>query len=146
MKMTCLTCAKRRKGCDDRRPRCSTCKTSHLRCNYNTPPSVLYFQHEFPGKRGACGETVNTQHATSSAMSPQLDQNNTPSTRYVKRKIVVCQSQIHLQGLGVILIDSAMIMPKLPQHKSPWMTAYSPTFFPRGMTNCPKFRLSMIKF
>ncbi|KAJ5899886.1 hypothetical protein N7495_004630 [Penicillium taxi] len=46
--MSCLTCKRRKKQCDDKRPRCTTCKASHIRCTYEGPPSVLQFYHEFP--------------------------------------------------------------------------------------------------
>lgn len=47
--MACLTCLRRNKECDDRRPRCSPCKISHLRCAYYRPPGVFTFCTEYSG-------------------------------------------------------------------------------------------------
>lgn len=44
--MACRSCQRRNKTCDERRPRCSVCRASRLRCRYDHRPAVLLARRE----------------------------------------------------------------------------------------------------
>lgn len=64
--MACLTCLRRSKQCDDLRPRCSQCKSSHLRCAYDRPPRVLRFLNEYVGPVDRRGDAAKIEKSTPS--------------------------------------------------------------------------------
>lgn len=85
--MACATCLRRNKPCDKRRPRCGTCKASHLRCAYPRPPGVFTFVNETAGQssrrtrdRGAEDYAGSpSQPPESPAPGPTLISHITPS-------------------------------------------------------------------
>jgi hypothetical protein len=68
--MACATCLRRNKPCDERRPRCGTCKASHLRCVYPRPPGVFTFVNESAGQSPHRTRGHGTEDYTGSPSQP----------------------------------------------------------------------------